>query len=529
MARVDPARPASSSATPIVEPPASAVQPPASDRPFPTVPVLVVAAVMAAIGVAVSFWPSGAASMAPTGRMTIAVLPFANLSGDDDQEYLSDGFTEELISELGMIQPGRLSVIGRTTSILYKNAKKSIGEIGKELGVTYLLEGSVRRSGERVRVTAQLVDTTSMTKLWSESYDRGVGDVLAVQADVSRRIATSLALALTPGREEGGAPAPSSFAADELYKRGRYFREQASEEGARKAIEYYERALAADPKYAAAYAGIADAYRLLSAPGWEVDKPLTLLSKAKAAAERALALDPRSPQAHAALAMIRFNFDWDLAGAEQEIREALRLNPSFAQGHQYYSGILTTQGRQDEAIDAARRAVELDPLAPTATTSLGVRYYYANRPDEAIQQFQKTLDVAPNFAVAHWGLAQCYRLQGRFDDQIRELLAAVQLSGNSSYMRAHLAYGYAVKGDRARAEALQKEIAAEAGRRYVAPYHLALIAAGLGQTAEALRWLQRAYDDRSGWLLFLPVEPEFDELRQVPEFLHLIARIQPRR
>jgi tetratricopeptide (TPR) repeat protein len=378
-------------------------------------------------------------------------------------------------------------------------------------------------------VTAQLVDTTSMTKLWSESYDRDIGDVLAVQADVSRQIATSLALALTPGREEGGAPAPSSFAAYELYMRARYFREQASEEGARKAIQYYERALAADPKYAAAYAGIADAYRLLSAPGWEVDKPLILLSKAKAAAEQALALDPRSPQAHAALAMIRFNFDWDLAGAEQEIREALRLNPSFAQGHQYYSGILTTQGRQDEAIDAARRAVELDPLAPTATTSLGVRYYYANRPDEAIQQFQKTLDVAPNFAVAHWGLAQCYRLQGRFDDQIRELLAAVQLSGNSSYMRAHLAYGYAVKGDRARAEALQKEIAADAGRRYVAPYHLALIAAGLGQTAEALRWLQRAYDDRSGWLLFLPVEPEFDELRQVPEFLHLIARIQPQR
>jgi TolB-like protein/Flp pilus assembly protein TadD len=432
MARVDPARPASSSATPIVEPPDSAGQPaspPASNRPFPTVPVLVVAAVMAAIGVAVSFWPSGAASTTPTGRTTIAVLPFANLSGDDDQEYLCDGFTEELISELGMIPTSRLSVIGRTTSILYRNPKKSIGEIGKELGAIYLLEGSVRRSGERVRVTAQLVDTTSMTTLWSESYDRDVGDVLAVRDEGSRQIATSLALALTPGREEGGAPAPSSPAAYELYMRGRYFREQASEEGARKAIEYYEQALAADPKYAAAYAGIADAYRLLSAPGGEVDKPLTLLSKAKAAAEQALALDPRS------------------------------------------------------------LAVELDPLAPTATTSLGVRYYYANRPDEAIQQFQKTLDVAPNFAVAHWGLAQCYRLQGRFDDQIRELLAAVQLSGNSSYMRAHLAYGYAVKGDRARAEALQKEIAAEADRCSVAPYHLALIAAGLGQTAEALRWL----------------------------------------
>jgi tetratricopeptide (TPR) repeat protein len=387
----------------------------------------------------------------------------------------------------------------------------------------------VRRSGSRVRVTAQLADTRSMTNLWSESYDRDVGDVLAVQTEVSRQIATSLALALAPVRDGPSGAAPASFAAYELYMRGRYFREQASEDGARKAIEYYEQALAADPKYAAAHAGIADAYRLLGAPGWEVDQPLTLLSKAKAAAEQALALDPRSPQAHAVLAMVRFNYDWDLAGAEQEIREALRLNPSFAQAHQYYSSILTTQGRQDEAIDAARRAVELDPLAPTATTSLGVRYYYANRPDEAIQQFQKTLEVAPNFAVAHWGLAQCYRLQGRFDDQIRELLTAVQLSGNSSYMRAHLAYGYAVKGDRARAEALQKEIAADADRRYVAPYHLALIAAGLGQTADAIRWLERAYADRSGWLMFLPVEPEFEDLRQEPAFRQLIARITPQR
>jgi TolB-like protein/Tfp pilus assembly protein PilF len=456
--------------------------------------------------------------------MTIAVLPFANLSGDPDQEYLSDGFTEELIAELGMIEPDRLSVIGRTTTNLYKGAKKSIGEIGRELGVMYLLEGSVRRAGPRVRVTAQLVDTRSMTNLWSETYERAVGDVLAVQTDVSRQIATSLTLALAPARGTGAAP---SFAAYELYMRGRYFREQASEDSARKAIEYYERALAIDPEYAAAYAGIADAYRLLGAPGWEVDRPLDLLVKAKAAAERALAIDPRLPEARAVLAMIRFNFDWDLAGAEREIQEALRLNPSFAQAHQYYSSLLTTQGRPDEAIAAARRAVELDPLAPTATTSLGVRYYYGQRCDEAVKQFQKTLEVTPGFAVAHWGLAQCYRGQRRYDDQIDELLSAVQLSGNSSYMRAHLAYGYAVKGDRMRAEAIAQEIAGESGRRYVAPYHLALIAAGLGNTADSVRWLERAFEDRSGWMMFLPVEPEFDAMRRDPAFQRLLARVRP--
>jgi TolB-like protein/tetratricopeptide (TPR) repeat protein len=462
-----------------------------------------------------------------SGPMTIAVLPFDNLSGDPEQEFFSDGFTEEMIAELGMIGPDRLSVIGRTTSMLYKGAHKSIGEIGRELGVTYLLEGSVRRSGSRMRVTAQLVDTKTMANLWSDSYDREVGDVLSVQTDVARQIARSLAVALAPRSEPSSAPRSPSIAAYELYMRGRFFREQATEEGARKAIEYFQRAITIDPTYAAAHAAMADAYRLLGAPGWEVEAPSVLLSRAKAAAERALALDPRSPEARAVLAMIKFNFDWDLNGAEREIKEALRLNPSFAQAHQYYSGILTCMRRSEESIVSARRAVELDPLAPTATTSLGVRYYYANRRNEATEQFLKTLELTPGFAVAHWGLAQIYRLDGRLDEQIDQLRTAVQLSGNSAYMRAHLAYGYAVAGDRTRAESLRRDIEAEGAQRYVAPYHLALIDAGLGDHAAALRSLERAYDDRSGWLVFLPVEPEFDSMREMPEFKRLIARVKP--
>lgn len=462
-----------------------------------------------------------------SGPMTIAVLPFDNLSGDPEQEFFSDGFTEEMIAELGMIGPDRLSVIGRTTSMLYKGAHKSIGEIGRELGVTYLLEGSVRRSGSRMRVTAQLVDTKTMANLWSDSYDREVGDVLSVQTDVARQIARSLAVALAPRSEPSSAPRSPSIAAYELYMRGRFFREQATEEGARKAIEYFQRTITIDPTYAAAHAAMADAYRLLGAPGWEVEAPSVLLSRAKAAAERALALDPRSPEARAVLAMIKFNFDWDLNGAEREIKEALRLNPSFAQAHQYYSGILTCMRRSEESIASARRAVELDPLAPTATTSLGVRYYYANRRNEATEQFLKTLELTPGFAVAHWGLAQIYRLDGRLDEQIDQLRTAVQLSGNSAYMRAHLAYGYAVAGDRTRAESLRRDIEAEGAQRYVAPYHLALIDAGLGDHAAALRSLERAYDDRSGWLVFLPVEPEFDSMREMPEFKRLIARVKP--
>ena len=256
-----------------------------------------------------------------------------------------------------------------------------------------------------------------MTDLWAESYERDVTDVLAIQSEVAQQIARSLALALTPSAHPSRASGSASFAAYELYMRGRFFREQATEDGARKAIDYYERAIAVDPGYAAAHAGSADAYRLLGAPGWEVDSPSVLLSRAKSAVERALALDPASPEAHAVVAMIKFNFDWDLAGAEREIKEALRLNPSFAQAHL----LLLGHPDDDEAahgIRAAQRAMELDPLAATASTSLGVRYYYADRPAEGIAQFTKTLEVTPGFAVAHWGLAQCFRLQGRLPEQI---------------------------------------------------------------------------------------------------------------
>jgi TolB-like protein/DNA-binding winged helix-turn-helix (wHTH) protein len=490
--------------------------------------VWIAGAVVLALAVAAAFtvWRPGTRATS-RDRMTIAVLPFENLSGSSDQDYFSDGFTEEMIAALGMLDPTRLRVIGRTTSMLYKGASKSIGQIGQELGVTYVLEGSVRRAGTRVRITSQLVDTTSMTNLWSDTYERNVDDVLTIQAEVARQIASSLALALAPDRAVVRST-PASFEAQELFMRGRFFREQATEQGARTAIEYYQKAIAADGQYAAAYAAVADAYRLLGAPGWEAEAPAGLLSKAKEAAERALSLDPRSPEARAVLAMIKMNFDWDLEGAEREIKEALRLNPSFAQAHQYYSGILTPMARQDDALASARRAVELDPMSATAGTSLGVRYYYANKPSEAIAEFTRTLEFAPGFSVAHWGLAQCYRLQGRFDAQLDQLRSAVQLSGNSAYMRAHLAYGYAVAGDRARAEALRREIEAEGPSRYVAPYHLALIAAGLGETGDAIKWLERAFADRSGWLVFLAVEPEFDNMRQVPEFQQLLQRVKRR-
>jgi tetratricopeptide (TPR) repeat protein len=226
------------------------------------------------------------------------------------------------------------------------------------------------------------------------------------------------------------------------------------------------------------------------------------------------------------MAMVHFTYEWDLVNAEREIKEAIRLNPSLSRAHQYYSGILTASRRLDEAIAEARRGMELDPLSATAGTTLGVRLWYAGR-SEAADEFKKTLEVNPSFAVAHWGLAQCLRARGRIDDQLDELTKAVTLSGNSAYMRAHLGYGYAVSGDRQRAEAIAKELEAEGPARYVAPYHLALIAAGLGDTKQAAHWLERAYRDRSGWMMFLPVEPEFEKVRQAPEIQRLLASVGP--
>jgi TolB-like protein/DNA-binding winged helix-turn-helix (wHTH) protein/Flp pilus assembly protein TadD len=496
-------------------------------RPSRIVLALAVGALAVAVALAVLYLRVARTPPPGASKMTLAVLPFENLSTDADQDFFSDGFSDEMIAELGKLDPEHLGVIARTTTRLYKNANKTVGQIRKELGVDYVLEGSIRRAGNRMRITAQLVQAADMTNLWAERYDRDVSDVLAIQSEVAMKIAHSLALALRRPPAESGRP--TSFPAYELCLRGKYFREQATEEGARKAIEYFQKAIDTDPSYAPAHAGLADCYRLLGAPGWEVDQPADLLGKAKAGAARALALDPNSSEAHAVLSMVKLDYDWDRDASEREVLEAIRLNPSSVQAHQYYSSTLTTMGRVDEAIREARRAMELDPLSAIAGTSLAIRYWYAGRIDEAIAEFHKTLETSPEFAVAHWGLGQCYRAKGETRQEIEELQRAVTLSGNSAYMRAHLAYGYARSGDRAKAEEIRRQLETERQQRYASPYHAALISAGLGDRSAMMQALERAFIDRSGWMVFLGVEPEFASVRQAPEFTRLLARVQPLR
>jgi TolB-like protein/DNA-binding winged helix-turn-helix (wHTH) protein len=497
------------------------VSPPSRAALFAAVGALAVAIVIASL-----YFRIGRGGPPHPAKMTLAVLPFENLSAEADQDFFTDGFTDEMIAELGKLDPDHLGVIARTTTRLYKNARKNIGQIRQELGVDYVLEGSIRRAANRVRITAQLVQTSDMTHLWAESYDRDVSDVLTIQSEVAMKIAQSLTLALR--RPDTHSPrGTSSSAAYDLYLRGRAFREQTTEESARKAIEYFQRSVAADPEYARAYAAIADAYWLLGAPGWEVDQPMGLLQRAQSNAERALAIDPQLADAHAVLAMIRLSYRWDRAASEQEIQEAIHLNPSSALAHQYYSTVLTSMGRFDDAIAEARRALELDPLSAPASTTLGIRYWYAGRMADAMIQFSKALDAHPEFAIAHWGLAQAHLANGNNARAVEALQRALELSGNSAYMRAHLAFGLAKAGNRDRAMTIQRELENESRERYQSPYHQALIALGLGDQPAMMRALERVFADRSGWMVFLPVEPEFASVRATPEFQRLLARVMP--
>jgi TolB-like protein/DNA-binding winged helix-turn-helix (wHTH) protein/Flp pilus assembly protein TadD len=493
-------------------------------RPSRAVLAAAVGLLGAAIVVAAFYLRIGGGGPVRSTKMTLAVLPFENLSAEPDQDFFTDGFTEEMIAELGKLDPEHLGVIARTTTRLYKNARKDIGQIHRELGVDYVLEGSIRRAANRIRITSQLVQASDMTHLWAESYDRDVSDVLTIQSEVAMKIAHSLTLALHRPDAEAAKGTTSSTAHD-LYLRGRAFREQATEESTRKAIEYFQKSIDADPRYARAYAGLADAYWLLGAPGWEVDQPMGLLQRAQSNAERALAIDPQLAEAHAVLAMVRLSYRWDRVGSEQEIREAIRLNPSSALAHQYYSTMLTTMGKFEQAIAEARRALELDPLSAPPSTTLGIRYWYAGRMAEATIQFTKTLDAHPEFAVAHWGLAKTHLANETNDRAIDELQRALELSGNSTYMRAQLAFGLAKAGNRERAMSIQRELENESRERYQPPYHQALIALGLGDYAAMMRALERVFADRSGWMVFLPVEPEFANVRETPEFQRLLARV----
>jgi len=369
-----------------------------------------------------------------------------------------------------------------------------------------------------VRINARLVDVNSQTQLWAETYEHELKDVLMFEHDVAMKLAQSLAGGVLSPVLGPPAPATPKFAAYELVLRARSLRNQATEASAWRCVATYEESIAIDPSYAPAHAGLADCYRLLGAPGWEAGPPGELLDRAWAAAERATTLDPQLAEASAVRGMVRFNRDWDVDGALRDLDRAIALNPSLARAHQYRSAVLTVMGKFAEAVEAARYAQHLDPLSAAENTTLGVRLYYAGRHQEAIAQFTKAIATTPDFAVAHWGLGETYRELGRHQDAIPELRRAVTLAQDSPYMRAWLAHGLASAGQAAEADAIRRDLERLAGERYVSPFLFALIAAGSHDRDQTLAWLERTASAGSGWIPFLPVEPQFAWLRKLPAF-----------
>ncbi len=489
-------------------------------------PTLAVAGV-ALLLVAASYWAwqeFQKSAAGPPGRVMLAVLPFENLSGDPQQEYFSDGLTEEMITELGRLQPKRLGVIARTSVMQYKGTRKPAQQIGRELGADYLLEGSVRREGERVRISAQLVQVSDQTHLWAQSYDRPLSGILALQTEAARAIATEIRVKVTSKEQVHLARVrPVNPAAHDAYLKGRYHANQFSPDGFAKAIQYFEEAVRIDPGYALGYAGLGDVYTTIAALGALPSKDL--YPKAKGAAQKALDLDETLAEAHVAMGWTRLSYEWDWKGAEREFQWALELNPGSVIVRYYYSIFLSVAGQHEQAIAEAKRALEIDPLSLLMITNLGWRYLGAQQDDQAVAQFRRTLEMDPNFGVARENLARIYLRQGRHREALAELEKLRQQAGDLPVVLVDLGHTYGVMGRKAEARKVLQQLEQLSRRSYVSPYFLAAIHAGLGEKDEAFARLDQAYQERDIWLILIQQDTRFDALHSDPRFQDLLRRM----
>ena len=468
-----------------------------------------------------SWRPRPAAAPAPS-KMTLAVLPFENLSGDPDQEYLSDGMTEEMIMQLAQLNPARLAVIARTSSMHFKGSRKTVAQIGQELAADYVLQGSLRREGGRLRISAQLIQVEDQTHVWGQNYERDVRDMLALQDDVARAIASEIRVQLTASRlAAGGTDTGPKAVAPEVhqqYLKGRYFWNKRSEAGYVKAIEYFQEAIRRNADYAPAYAGLADAYALLGSMTNSTSPRLEAMPRARSFAEKALALDESLAEAHASLAFVLMHFENDWATAEKEFQRAIALNPSYVTAHHWYAYCLMAQTRVEEALREIRLAQELDPLSLIVNTDVAELLYYARRYDDAIRQAQKTLEMDASFPLAHRVLGLAYEQKGMYKESVAELQLQVRLSGRADYALAELARGYAVTGNRAEAEKLLRELQSMNPQNPGTSIGLAFVHAALGDKERAFFWLEKSARERMG-IVLIKVQPYFDSLRGDPRLL----------
>lgn len=462
--------------------------------------------------------PRGSTVAATGPIQSVAVLPFANLSSDPLQEYFSDGLTDEVITELARI--GGLRVISRTSVGGYKGTRKHAPDIGQELRVDAIVEGTVERVSDRVRIRAQLIRTATDEHLWAASYDRDVNDLLQLEADVASDIARQIGhVAVNPQKRNR----PVSLAAHEDYLRGRYYWNKRTEAGLRKGIEYFQKAIEQDPNYALPYSGLADSYIMLA--NWNFAPPGEVYPKAKAAARKALELDEQLAEAHTSLAYVTLLYDWDWQGADQRFRQAIALNPNYASAHHFYSICLMSAGRHAEAQAEIQRALELDPLSLIINSVHGWIYYEGRQYQQAVDQYNKTLEMDPGYVPTLLLLGTGYTRLGENSKAITQFEKARAAGGENGAVLSGLAQAYALSGQRTEARKILRRLERPSSSTFVSPWELALVYAALGDRAKAVQALERAADERVGWVVRLGVEPAFDSLRSEPQFERLRRRI----
>lgn len=458
------------------------------------------------------------------GKIMLAVLPFENLGVDPEEEYFSDGLTEEMISQLGRLNPQRLGVIARTSAMQYKGVKKGIDQIGRELQVDYILEGSVRRSVNRVRIAAQLIQASDQTHLWARTYDRELEDLFSIQSEVALSVVRSLAVELMPAKRKPKASiAPAYSVGYEDFLKGRFYWNKFTDVASRKAILHFEHAIQKDSNYGPAYSGLALSYAQLyflnGAPSKEA------YPQAKTAALKGLEIDDTLAEAYGVLGLYYLYYEWNWAAAQEHIQRALLLDPGRALIHHEHGLYLAAMGRLEEAMAAEKKALALDPLSLLYNTAVGRILYLERQYDRAAEELRKTFELDTNFHMTHGQLGLVYEQKGRFDEAIASFQRAIDLSGSDPTYLSALGHAYGQAGKRREAVDMLDRLKEASHHFFVSSYFYGLVHLGLGEMSKAFADLEKACEERHLWLVYLNVDPAFDAVRPDLRFQSLLRRV----
>jgi TolB-like protein/DNA-binding winged helix-turn-helix (wHTH) protein/Tfp pilus assembly protein PilF len=466
-------------------------------------------------------------SSAPTQRAMLAVLPFQNLSNDSSQDYFTDGLTAEMISQLGRLPSDRLGVIAWNSMMRYKGVKKTEDEVGQALGANYILEGTVRREGQHVRITAELVKIGDRSHIWANSYDGDLKDVLAVQSQVAREIATDIQLRLTPEQQARlDNPAQVDAEGYDAYLKGKANADSGTKMALDKDAEHLKEAIRLTPGFAPPYVSLAIHYRSQASLGFAPSK--SSYDGARSAVEKALQIDPSLPSAHREMGWIHWRGEWDFAAAEREFRRALESNPGEATTHEQYSLYLKSAGRYEEALQEINRCLELSPLEAISHANAGTVLGLLQKYDSSMEQFRKALQLDPKQAYVYERMGAVLLWEDKHEEAIEKFQKAVELSNRQPEKLAWLGYAYAVSGKREEALALLEEIKRNPRQQYVSPFYVAMLEASLGDKGSAISWLEEAYREHDEWMVYLKIYPEFASLHSDQRFQDLEGRIGPR-